>query len=123
MTGAWLSVPEVAARLGVSEKTVWRRAKAGTLPARKVAGERGGFVWEIAFDPTGQTDRPTDQTSGQKRPDKHNANPQIERVIDRTATDRTEATGQTDRLNILVRLNFCAMLWGASGKTPRFCAA
>ena len=74
----WLSVSQAAAALGVSPKTVWRRAKAGELTARKVASGRGGFVWEIGADsipdatrqPTGQTERPDAQkrtpTTGQK---------------------------------------------------------
>ena len=51
----WIDAGEAARLLGVSEKTVWRRAKAGTLEARKVARGRGGFVWEIALETTGQT--------------------------------------------------------------------
>ena len=83
----WVSVAAAAAALGISSKTVWRRARAGELTARKVAGERGGKVWEIALNPSGQTDRPT----GQARPDTERPNdaqtPEIER----------EASGQTER--------------------------
>jgi excisionase family DNA binding protein len=39
MTVTRLTVPEAAARLGVSERTVWRRIRAGTLPAAR-AGRR-----------------------------------------------------------------------------------
>lgn len=101
----WVSVAQASHALGVSEKTVWRRAKAGRLNARKVAGGRGGFVWEIALSSTGQpTDRPdkTDRTpTGQKesasavlsvkptgQPDK------IERPTDRTPT------GQNDEITM-----------------------
>ena len=83
----WLSVAQAAAALGISSKTVWRRARAGELTARKVASERGGKVWEIALNPSGQTDRPT----GQARPDTERPSkaqtPEIER----------EASGQTER--------------------------
>lgn len=93
---AWLSARDAAAALGVSEKTVWRRAKAGTLTARKVASERGGEVWEIALKPTGQTDRPTGQKRPDNRPDKVKQAPESEREpTDRTATDRpAKPTGQ-----------------------------
>lgn len=97
----WVDAGEAARLLGVSEKTVWRRAKAGALEARKVARGRGGFVWEIALEATGQpTDRPdkTDRTpTGQNsasssnlrlkatdRPDKS------DRPTDRTATGQNE---------------------------------
>ena len=83
----WLTTSQAAAALGISPKTVWRRARAGELTARKVAGERGGKVWEIALKPSGQTDRP----SGQTRPDTERPSkaqtPEIER----------EASGQTER--------------------------
>ena len=83
----WLSANDAAAVLGVSPKTVWRRAKSGELTARKVASERGGEVWEIALEtPTDRPDKPT----GQNRP------------TDRTQTapkviDEREPTGQTER--------------------------
>ncbi len=44
--GAWLSVSQAAARLGVSERTVQRRAAAGELRARKTT-TRDGQKWEI----------------------------------------------------------------------------
>lgn len=44
--GDWLNVSQAAARLGVSERTIQRRATAGTLTARKVTG-RDGQAWEV----------------------------------------------------------------------------
>ena len=85
---AWLSVRDAAAALGISSKTVWRRARAGELTARKVASERGGKVWEIALEPSGQTDRPTGQSRADTdRPTDAQA-PEIER----------EPSGQTERI-------------------------
>ncbi len=87
----WVSVAEAVAVLGISEKTVWRRAKSGQLLSRKVPGERGGLVWEIALNLTGQSDRtPTD------RPDNRNGQKQVfERETDRTATGQNGATDRT----------------------------
>jgi hypothetical protein len=85
---AWLSARDAAAALGVSEKTVWRRAKAGTLTARKVASERGGEVWEIALEPTGQK-RPAKPTD---RPDKVKQSPESER--EPTGQRPAKPTGQ-----------------------------
>jgi hypothetical protein len=92
---AWLSVAEAAAAMGVSEKTVWRRAKAGEITARKVAGARGGFVWEVAPDssgqPTGQTDRPDTKPTGQNKAQKRAA------PVIHAQTDRTSRADKTDR--------------------------
>ena len=99
----WVSVARFASLEGISPKTVWRRAKSGQLEARKVAGGRGGFVWEIALNPTGQpTDRPdkTDRTpSGQSEGDKPVLRSEPTGQPDKTErpTDRT-ATGQTDEV-------------------------
>ena len=112
----WLTVAEAAAALDVSEKTIWRRAKAGKIGARKVAGTNGGFVWEIAADATGHpTDRPTghpdsrptghptDRPTGQvlaaepiqerERPD--NQTEATDRPTDQT-TDRPDKTAAFD---------------------------
>ncbi len=35
---AWMPVAEAAARLGVSERTIWRRIKSATIPSRSEAG-------------------------------------------------------------------------------------
>lgn len=69
----WISCAAAAVVFGVSERTIWRRARAGQLTGRKVSSERGGLVWEIEVDatgqPTSQTDRPTsiptEQPTGQ----------------------------------------------------------
>jgi hypothetical protein len=101
----WVTVVQAAASLGVSEKTIWRRAKAGNIGARKVPGASGGFVWEIATGPTGQaTDRPDAQADNRPtdRPDKPTGQGlAVSREVeqnrpDNRPTDRTEATGQTD---------------------------
>lgn len=104
----WVSTARAAAALCISEKTVWRRAKSGQLLSRKVAGERGGLVWEIALNPTGQTDRTptdrpdtrTDKPTGQ--PDNQNGQKQgFERETDRTATGQNGATDRTsDELTV-----------------------
>lgn len=97
----WVGAGEAARLLGVSEKTVWRRAKAGALEARKVARGRGGFVWEIALEATGQpTDRPdkTDRTpTGQNSASSSNSRLKATHRPDKTdrPTDRT-ATGQNE---------------------------
>lgn len=84
----WVSTAAAAAALGVSEKTVWRRAKAGQLAARKVSGTRGGLVWEIALDSTGQ---PSGQT------DKQDAQPTTRTDNQNTQPDKTERpTGHRD---------------------------
>lgn len=44
--GAWLRAAEAAELLGVSEKTVRRKAKAGQLPARQVSTGHGP-AWEV----------------------------------------------------------------------------
>lgn len=95
----WLCVSEAAAVLGVSEKTVWRRAKGGKLTARKVAGGRGGFIWEIALDAvpdsTGQpTDRPDSQSTGQ--PDKPTGQNGRAAAI-HAQIDRTKRPDKSDR--------------------------
>jgi hypothetical protein len=91
---AWLSVSEAAAALSVSDKTVWRRARAGQLTARKVAGGRGALVWEIALESTGQ-----------KQPANHAANrteaPESERkqsgqTMRPTGQQPAKPTGQSD---------------------------
>ena len=88
----WVSVSEAAAAAGVSEKTIWRRAKKGQITARKVAGAHGGFVWEIAPDSTGQpTDRPDSQPTGQTQPQKRAKVPTDAR------TDRTDRPDKIDR--------------------------
>jgi excisionase family DNA binding protein len=70
-TCRWITTEQAAVALDVSAKTVRRRVRAGKIGARKVAGESGGFVWEIAADATGQpmaqTDSPTDSPTD--RPD------------------------------------------------------
>jgi hypothetical protein len=43
----WVSVAVVAARLRVTPRAVQKRCAKGTLPARRVEGERGE-VWEVA---------------------------------------------------------------------------
>ena len=35
---AWMPVAEAAARLGVSERTIWRRIKSESIPSRSEAG-------------------------------------------------------------------------------------
>ncbi len=94
-TRVWLSVNEAAAALGVSEKTVWRRAKAGEITARKVAGARGGLVWKIALNPTGQTETGTDNRNGQKSAGTDTA-PVIHAQTDRTNRNAQPDTG-TDK--------------------------
>lgn len=97
----WLSVSAAAAACGVSEKTIWRRAKAGEITARKVAGARGGLVWKIALDstgqPTGQTEIGTDKRDSQ--PDNRNgqksAGTDTSPVI-HAQTDRTNRNAQPD---------------------------
>lgn len=87
----WLPVAEAAARLSVSPKTVWRRAKSGQLEARKVASGRGGFVWEIALEATGRTERtPT------ARPDKSERTPHGQSDGAAPAS-RSESTGRPDK--------------------------
>jgi hypothetical protein len=86
----WLSAAAAAQVLGVSEKTVWRRAKVGQLIGRKVTSARGGLVWEIALNPTGQpTGQPTD------RPDK----PTGQRLykVEQNLTENQGFDAQTDR--------------------------
>lgn len=93
----WITATEAARRLGVSEKSVWRHAKAGQLEARKVVSRRGGFVWEIALEATDRPDKPdrtaTEQSNGDApvsrsnptgRPDKS------DRPTDQTATGQNE---------------------------------
>jgi hypothetical protein len=76
---AWLSVSAAALALGVSDKTIWRRARRGEITARKVKGARGVLVWEICLNHTGQSNRPTGQaipaTNAANRP----TSPDIER--------------------------------------------
>ena len=93
---AWVSARDAAAALGVSEKTVWRRARAGDLIARKVTGARGALVWEIALGPTGQTNRPTGQTNrptGQEQPANRPKAPDSER---KPGGQPDKPTGQID---------------------------
>ncbi len=90
----WLSVTEAAAASGVSVKTIWRRAKAGEITARKVAGARGGFVWEVAPDSSGQTDRTDTQPTGQNKPKKRAA-PVIDAQTDRPTG---QPTGHGDEM-------------------------
>jgi hypothetical protein len=99
-TGAvWLSAAAAAQVLGVSEKTVWRRAKVGQLIGRKVTSARGGLVWEIALNPTGQptgqTDRPDTKPTGQ-RLYKIEQNLTENQGFD-AQTDRTSRADKTDR--------------------------
>jgi hypothetical protein len=47
--GAWLRAAETAAVLGISEKTVRRRAQAGLLTARQVSTGHGP-AWEVWLD-------------------------------------------------------------------------
>lgn len=84
---AWLSVAGAAAALNVSPKTVWRRARAGELTARKVAGARGAKVWEVCLDSSGQTMRPSGQTQTANQTAKRTQSPENEH----------EASGQTKR--------------------------
>ncbi len=42
----WLPVSMAAARLGVSSRSIQRRCASGTLPARRVEGQRG-TVWQV----------------------------------------------------------------------------
>ena len=44
-----MSVKEAALHLGVDEKTVWTRIKAGTLPALKVSRPQG-YTWRVFPD-------------------------------------------------------------------------
>ncbi len=88
----WLSASEAAAALGISPKTVWRRARTGELTARKVPSGRGGEVWEIALKTP--TDRPA-KPNGQNRPtDRPNIAPEV--IGEREPTGQTERT-PTDR--------------------------
>lgn len=107
----WVSSSEAATRLRVSEKTVWRRAKAGTLMGRKVPSDRGGFVWEISLEPTGQpTDRPdkTERPSTGQKPSADadlSVKPtrQIDRPTDRTATDHESGAVEVELRESLAR--------------------
>jgi flagellar biosynthesis GTPase FlhF len=97
----WVSTSAAAAALGISEKTVWRRAKSGQLLSRKVSGKRGGLVWQIAIDSTAQADNrnsqattETDNQNGQ--PDSRNGqNQSFERETDRTV--RNAQPDKSDR--------------------------
>lgn len=96
---AWLCVRDAAAALGVSEKTVWRRARAGELIARKVTGARGALVWKIALESTGQSNR----TTGQKQADNRTETPESERkqtgqTMRPTGQQAAKPTGQNDRI-------------------------
>ncbi|MDP9364330.1 MAG: hypothetical protein M3Q10_08940 [Chloroflexota bacterium] len=51
-TGAWLPVPEAAARLGVTTDAVRMRAKRGTVPSRKVGRRLEVLVGGPNGDPT-----------------------------------------------------------------------
>jgi len=70
-TGAWLRAAEAAELLGISEKTVRRKAKAGVLPARQVSTGHGPAweVWVTGAEPRPATDRAeTDTRPGVGRP-------------------------------------------------------
>lgn len=55
----WLPVAVVAARLGISERTVQRRAKRGELEAREVSDEQGKRLLIRLDLPTGADNLPT----------------------------------------------------------------
>ncbi len=102
----WVDASEAARLLGVSEKTVWRRAKAGTLEARKVARGRGGFVWEIALEATGQASERPDKSD--RTPTGQNGAVSFDSLLKATGqpdksdrpTDRTkwQPTGQNEEM-------------------------
>src|SRR5918992_5606010 len=48
-SGAWLSLRDAARQLGLSDKTIRRRVKAGTLQARQAATLHGP-AWEVWVD-------------------------------------------------------------------------
>jgi excisionase family DNA binding protein len=121
-TCTWLTTEQAAAALGVSIKTVRRHAKAGTINARKVAGDSGGFVWEIAADatghPTAQIDSPSDrpdtqataQATGQSANLSTKPTAQADTRPDKIATDRTpDRTNEVDTASTL-EANFTAHL-------------
>lgn len=63
----WLSLAEAAAALGVSEKTVRRRAKAGQVEARQVSTQHGP-AWQVRLpsgvDTVSRVDPPLDSGQG-----------------------------------------------------------
>jgi hypothetical protein len=48
------SASQAAALLGISEKTLLRRIKAGTVQAEKVALDTGGLAWRVTLDTGGK---------------------------------------------------------------------
>ena len=56
--GSW-TIKEAASLLGVSEKTVRRRIRAGTVEAREVRGKRG-VEWRVTGIPRATPDGSTD---------------------------------------------------------------
>lgn len=98
--GQWVSTSEAGAALGVSERTIQRRANAGKLTARKVINS-DGEKWEIflgadsaakGVPPSGATgaDRPNER-------ERASVTPQIGDGADRVPTEvpTGDATGET----------------------------
>lgn len=91
--GEWLTVGEVAARLGVSERAIQKRCRAGTIKARRVTTPQGKR-WEVdarqlSTEQTNRTDEPNERTpaapvSSVKRTDEPNARPEPAEPTNRT---------------------------------------
>jgi AraC-like DNA-binding protein len=54
-SGVWVSLKDAARQLGLSDKTIRRRVKAGTLQGRQAATPRGP-AWEVWVDTAGTLD-------------------------------------------------------------------
>jgi excisionase family DNA binding protein len=66
--GAWFTMREAAARLGVSQDTVRRRVKAGELSSRQDPLPGGRFQWMVEVEEDGGADSSKDSNSNLATP-------------------------------------------------------
>lgn len=98
--GQWLSTSEAAAALRCSERTVQRRAKAGTITARKIT-DGDGEKWEVQLSAdSGAKGVPPSGATGADRPNEReraSVTPQIGDGADRVTPEvpTGDATGET----------------------------
>ena len=100
LSDSGLSLTDAAAQLGISERTVIRRIKDGTITGKKIGEGRGG-VWRVCLD--GQSDRPAAAVSDSQTrasdslSDSQPAPPEVLRLLELLEDERRERAALVQR--------------------------
>jgi hypothetical protein len=99
LSDSGLSLTDAAAQLGISERTVIRRIKDGTITGKKIGEGRGG-VWRVYLD--GLSDRPAPVSDSHRQmsdsvSDTQPASPEVLRLLQLLEDERQDRAALVQR--------------------------